>query len=94
MWGAVVGVAPGIVAYVMNILLALVWLFLTIKSKIYRARAHQIRAIINQCIIICIALIFIMLEYVVKDGLAVAPTIVLLILLVAGLISNVGFCAY
>lgn len=93
-WGLIIGLAPGIVSYIMLIIFAGVWFFLTFHKQIYKSKLHRIRATINQGIIVAIAFVYIMLEYVVKDGTGLVCAILLMILLIGSLLSNLGFCIY
>lgn len=93
-WGAVLGAAPGIVSYVLLILWSLTWLFFTIRKKIYHSRILNIRSILNQIYIIVIVINFIILQYAFNDGLGLANSVVLLIILIGCTITNVSTDLY
>lgn len=91
MFGIILSSAPGIASYALLIVFAVTWLYLTVRRNIYNSKYNKIRSIINQAIIISISIIFIMLEYAVKDGLGLIPSLILLILLLLSLVTNIGF---
>jgi hypothetical protein len=76
-WGGILTFVPGIVAYSLLMLLCIVWLVLIHRFNLYRIKNNKIRATINQIITISIATIYIILEYVVKDGVGFIYVIII-----------------
>lgn len=92
--GVILAAAPGIVVYVSIIVFAVVWLFLVYKKNIYRSGYNKIRSTVNQIITLIITILYILLEYVEQDGMGLPYIVVLLVMLIATLVNNVGFCIY
>jgi hypothetical protein len=76
-WGGILTFVPGVVAYSLLMLLCIVWLVLIHRFNLYRIKNNKIRATINQIITISIATIYIILEYVVKDGVGFVYVIII-----------------
>ncbi len=76
-WGGILTFVPGIVTYSLLILLCITWLVLIHRFNLYRTKNNKIRATINQIITISIVIIYIILEYVVKDGVGFVYVIII-----------------
>lgn len=59
-WGVVLSLAPGIVAYCLLIALAVGWAWLAVRN-IYRVSIHKIRCLLNQLFIVLISVMYILL---------------------------------
>lgn len=90
LWGLVLNLAPGIVAYSLLTILAIAWGYLAIKN-VYKVSIHKVRCLLNQLFTILISIMYILLEFVVDDGLGLGYSIAIAVFLILALVNNVGF---
>lgn len=92
-WGLMLAVAPPLLVYILAILWAVFWSYLTLCKAIYKNRLIKIRSLINQTIIIIIAIFYIVMEYA-DVGSGVAMCVIVAVLLMFCLAANLAAALY
>ena len=88
-WGLMLAVAPPVAAYALAIFWAAFWSYLTLCKALYKSRLIMIRSLINQAIIITIAILYIVMEYA-DVGSGVAMCIMVAVLLMLCFVINLA----